>query len=97
MEEVFKKLLKNESGALSSLEDLKNYEKKFLYVLIHLPLKENDTSAQNKDTYSRSKEVIATLTNFIESGGSPINKKKERVMNVIHQHIQSNNDNNKTG
>ena len=38
-------------------------------------------------------EVIATLTNFIESGGSPINKKKERVMNVIHQHIQSNNDN----
>ena len=52
MEEVFKKLLKNESGTLSSLKDLNNYGKRFLYVLIHLLLKEDNTSAQNKDTYS---------------------------------------------
>ena len=52
MEEVFKKLLKNESETLSSLKDLNNYGKRFLYVLIHLLLKEDNTSAQNKDTYS---------------------------------------------
>ena len=52
MEEVFKKLLKNESGTLSSLKDLNNCGKRFVYVLIHLLLKEDNTSAQNKDTYS---------------------------------------------
>ena len=36
MEEEFKKLLKNESGTLLPLEDLDNYGKRFLYVLIHL-------------------------------------------------------------
>ena len=52
MEEVFKKLLKNESGTLLPLEDLNNYGKRFLYVLIHLLLNKDDNSAQNKDTYS---------------------------------------------
>ena len=41
MEEVSKKLLKNESGTLLPLEDLNNYGKSFLYVLIHLLLKED--------------------------------------------------------
>ena len=45
-------MLKNESGTLLSLEDLNNYGKRFLYVLIHLLLKEDDTSTKYKDTYS---------------------------------------------
>ena len=52
MEEEFKKIMKNESGTLLLSEDLNNYGKRFLYVLIHLLLKEDNTSAQNKDTYS---------------------------------------------
>ena len=62
MEEVFKKMLKYESGTLLSLEDLNDYRKRFLYVLIHLLL--NYTSAQNKDTYSTffSFKAIRILT-----------------------------------
>ena len=73
-------MLKNESGTLLPLEGLNNNEKRFLNVLIHLLLKEDDTSTKNKDTYSTflllksnkninidQNEVISTLSNFIES------------------------------
>ena len=80
MEEVFKKLLNNESGTLSPLEDLNYCGKRFLYVLIHLLLKEGILQLKisihkystflflksNKNINVDQNEVISTLSNFIE-------------------------------
>ena len=103
-EAILKSLTMKGDGTLQSLDELSQFGKIFFYSCVHLlekppglePHKHKNTLhtfkvlSENKNICVLKKEVLHILTNFVDSKGSLINKKKKRVISMINQHIESN-------
>ena len=107
-EQVLRFLTKNQTGVLSSLNDLEKCGKIFLYNCMHLLLKQDPSKIKNRNTYQtflflesnknidvEKNEVLSILSNFVESGGYLFNRKKKRILESINLHIESNRENKK--
>ena len=106
---LLKALTKDKAGVIFSLDDLDKFGKQFLYICIHLLLQDKSTEqSKNKNTYRtfqflqnneninvNQNEVISIISNFVDSGGYLFNKKKQKILESITDHIQSNKQNEK--